>query len=533
MNKKTWLWILIPVLVILLVVGGYFLFYKKTTNKTTTPTTVNPTPTTTTDQVKAVTDPGVTWVPISKIDDLELVTVSTSENPNNITKVDGYYKIADIEGGGELILADTEGEMGGHYFLRFKKDATGKYIYISSQSTFKDYTTVAKFLVKGIKFDANLAYQSLSAPDFLTVKGNTLHKVNNYGFFSDLTAPLEVGLTEYGKLYHAVLNPDDIEVGGITYDIKLADSTYQSYTVKPGFVSDDEVASITWSDGSANKAKFTAEGYVKCGVIGSDNAILNLDNITSRIQEAGKTKNGEKIYTVGKDDPVMTAAYENYKTGRESDILSLDTFVSKKPVFVWKDAFGDYIIFTGRDFAGLSECGKPVIYLYPEKDTNVTVKVGAEITKSEPTYDNGWQALAKPNGELTVAGKIYQYLFWEGLGQEYPNITSGTVVAKSQVASTIKSQLGELGLNTKETADFMDFWLPKMPKTDYVRLTWLGTAQMNKLAPLSVTPAPDTMIRVFLDFAGLNTPISLPAQKLSSVQRKGFTLVEWGGLLKK
>ena len=77
----------------------------------------------------------------------------------------------------------------------------------------------------------------------------------------------------------------------------------------------------------------------------------------------------------------------------------------------------------------------------------------------------------------------------------------------------------------------MDFWTDKLPASPYVRLTWLGTQDMNQLAPLSVVPAPDTTIRIFLDFAGLDQPIKLIPQKLTSVPRRGFTLVEWGGLL--
>jgi len=55
--------------------------------------------------------------------------------------------------------------------------------------------------------------------------------------------------------------------------------------------------------------------------------------------------------------------------------------------------------------------------------------------------------------------------------------------------------------------------------------------EMNNLAPLTVSPKPDTMIRVFLDFEGLDQPVNLIPQKLFAPQRKGFTLIEWGGLL--
>lgn len=76
----------------------------------------------------------------------------------------------------------------------------------------------------------------------------------------------------------------------------------------------------------------------------------------------------------------------------------------------------------------------------------------------------------------------------------------------------------------------MEFWGNKIPDAPYVRLTWFGTEELNRLAPLGITPKPDTLIRVFLDMSGLEQPISIPAQKLTSSSRRGFTVVEWDGL---
>ncbi len=76
----------------------------------------------------------------------------------------------------------------------------------------------------------------------------------------------------------------------------------------------------------------------------------------------------------------------------------------------------------------------------------------------------------------------------------------------------------------------MVFWSDKIPNKPFIRLTWLTTAQMDQLAPLSITPRPDTIKRVFLDMEGYDTKITLPAQKLESFTRRGFTVVEWGGL---
>ncbi len=219
---------------------------------------------------------------------------------------------------------------------------------------------------------------------------------------------------------------------------------------------------------------------------------------------------------------------------KEEGKKSLEQFISDYGVVFWTDDYGSTLVFLNQDYVPSVECAKPVVYLYPERTMEVSVKVGARVTKSEPYYGAGWQAIARPNGQLLVGGQTYDSLFWEGLGYgSYPEITEGVIVARPQVEETIRSQLTLIGLKDKEVNDFLTFWLPKMPATNYVRLTWLTNQQMEALAPLSVSPKPDSLIRVFLDFQGLKQPINLKKQELQKYERKGFTVVEWGGLLRK
>ena len=58
---------------------------------------------------------------------------------------------------------------------------------------------------------------------------------------------------------------------------------------------------------------------------------------------------------------------------------------------------------------------KPIIYLYPEKDTTVSVKlnVKGKLTFTYPEYKDGWEFKASPNGDLTFGEDTYNYLFWE------------------------------------------------------------------------------------------------------------------------
>lgn len=68
-----------------------------------------------------------------------------------------------------------------------------------------------------------------------------------------------------------------------------------------------------------------------------------------------------------------------------------------------------------RDMPIVAE--KPVIYLYPEEETEVRVELelsGGELTCTYPEYSNGWEVTARPDGTLTDAeGREYNYLYWE------------------------------------------------------------------------------------------------------------------------
>ena len=57
----------------------------------------------------------------------------------------------------------------------------------------------------------------------------------------------------------------------------------------------------------------------------------------------------------------------------------------------------------------LSGCGgganeKPVIYLYPEEEMEVTVKLDFDgtLTSTYPAYEDGWTMTAQPDGTLTI-----------------------------------------------------------------------------------------------------------------------------------
>ena len=174
---------------------------------------------------------------------------------------------------------------------------------------------------------------------------------------------------------------------------------------------------------------------------------------------------------------------------------------------------------------------KPVIYLYPETETRVTVKLdlSGELTCAYPAYDGGWTVTAAPDGTLTDEhGRTYNYLYWEGEGTEAYDFSKGFCVAGSDTAAFLEDALDRLGLTRREANEFLVYWLPRMQDNPYNLIAFQQEAYTQS-AKLTVSPRPDSVLRVFMAWKPLARPVDVPAQTLPGFERRGFTLVEWGG----
>ena len=174
---------------------------------------------------------------------------------------------------------------------------------------------------------------------------------------------------------------------------------------------------------------------------------------------------------------------------------------------------------------------KPVIYLYPETETRVTVKLdlSGELTCAYPAYDGGWVVTAAPDGTLTDEhGQTYNYLYWEGEVANGFDFSKGFCVAGSDTAAFLEDALDRLGLTRREANEFLVYWLPRMQDNPYNLIAFQQEAYTES-AKLTVSPQPDSVLRVFMAWKPLARPVDIPAQTLPGFERRGFTLVEWGG----
>lgn len=183
-----------------------------------------------------------------------------------------------------------------------------------------------------------------------------------------------------------------------------------------------------------------------------------------------------------------------------------------------------------------AHASKPVIYLYPETKTEVNVKLGLDgkLTVVYPNYDevSGWTVTAEPDGTLTDSkGRKYSYLYWEGDINIKPDMDKGFCVKGEDTAAFLEDSLKQLGLTDKEADDFITYWLPMMQGNEYNVITF-QTKAYEEVAALHVSPRPDTVIRVNMLWYSSKVKVNIRPQELGSMnpaERKGFTVVEWGG----
>src|SRR2546428_1303488 len=246
-------------------------------------------------------------------------------------------------------------------------------------------------------------------------------------------------------------------------------------------------------------------------------------------------------YVADYDKALQAARERGYRDDEASGIQppkrSYEQFLGARPIFLWRDPFGRLMRFTNNDFLPVY-MAEPIIYLYPiaAQRVHVEAKPLHSIRASIPRYGTGWDVLALPSGELTgvTDRKAYSYLFWEGLSSISPMRQEGFVISQQEVAGFLERMLPRLGLNERESSDFRDAWLPRFHDAPYYFITFLPRETIDRLAPLVVTPKPDAVIRVLMDFRPLRSRERVRAPDLPTPpERRGFTVVEWGGLLRR
>lgn len=178
---------------------------------------------------------------------------------------------------------------------------------------------------------------------------------------------------------------------------------------------------------------------------------------------------------------------------------------------------------------------KPVIYLYPEKDTvcSVRVDIDGTLTCTYPDHgDDGWQNfVARSDGTLVFPnGREYYCLYWEGVSNFTPDFSTGFCVKGSESAEFLEGILAEIGLTAREANEFIIYWLPRLEQNEY-NLISFNTEKYCASACLEITPTPDSILRVFMAAKAVDSYVELEPESFDGFEREGFCVVEWGGCI--
>ena len=414
------------------------------------------------------------------------------------------------------------------YIIGARKD--DKFVIFEKHSTVPKevYNSEENYFVRELEIDSDYILEDLIYPDEIVDAGERieLNKIGRIFRPAWLHNLKEIFFHEvYGQAYTDSNH-------GIYF--KALDGTMVVYNLKIDF----NPSEIEWFEEDHKSAFYTNSDH--SGLIVTGYFLDVREDISiEELKEIGINNKGDKIYfPIDPEHEILRSTYLSMggfspSEGRE---VSYEEFLESSPLFFWEDPFGRLIKFTNSEFISYAEMGKPVIYLYPETEQEISVKVRplGGITVSDPEYGEGWHVLAKPSGELKEinTGKIYPYLFWESNGESYLQPKEGFVIEQKEVRNFLIDKLSLYAFNEKEINDFLEFWLPRMRDYPYYFITFLETEAMDRLVPLEVDPKPDTVIRILMDFSPLEKLMDVEKLEINPQKREGYTLMEWGGIIR-
>ncbi|NQV89893.1 hypothetical protein HQ487_00625 [Candidatus Uhrbacteria bacterium] len=386
-----------------------------------------------------------------------------------------------------------------------------------------------RFILSGewVRYDAEVAVSVIASQESIQLEDGRSLFLYEAG---------EGASTQVGKNQYFLVGKD----GRLAwYDLEVA---FLDYTERAeGFDISQGIPNITWNDGSENTQTYMKGALGGCGFTTATHVVSK--EIINTL-ELGQSGTG--LYDANETVKIYEPA--NYEMSYFEDAFNAVTFSSADedpktyedfvhPYLYFQDAFDRWIELASIDIVPAVECGKPVIYLYPEVQTDLSVWVSPRggFSYTEPEYGNGWNVTAFPDGRIINRSdaKQYPYLFWEGRGGFYPSVQTYWIVEQSDVEVFLENILARMNLNQSEIEDFVEFWLPRMQTAVYYKIGFNGTAVMNELAPLNFSVKPDHIFRVLMDYEGLETwEASKPPKNLPYANRDGFEVIEWGGVLR-
>ena len=177
---------------------------------------------------------------------------------------------------------------------------------------------------------------------------------------------------------------------------------------------------------------------------------------------------------------------------------------------------------------------KPNLYLYPAKEINLSVKIlfplGGNLIKSIPKYDGEWNVIVEPNG---LINKTYRFLFYEYRIPDRHQMESGWLVTKNDLKAFFENNMNLSGFDEIEIKDFTEHWVPILNAYDYYEIYPQYKSTLDQMSIIEFSIKPDNFYRLqYLIKGSNNNNINLIVPTIEFAKREGFSVVEWGVMLK-
>ena len=173
---------------------------------------------------------------------------------------------------------------------------------------------------------------------------------------------------------------------------------------------------------------------------------------------------------------------------------------------------------------------KPVIYAYGYDTIDVTLDFdeNTELTCAYPAYNGHWH-FNMSSDKFLDSDRTYDYLYYEAVTTDDFDLSHGFCVKREDTIAFLEDSLRMMGLNDRESNDFITYWLPDLMKHKYNVISF-QSKKFEEFVGLTVNPMPDSMIRVYMVWKGVDEPVEVEPQTIEcTMPRQGKTIVEWGG----
>ena len=104
----------------------------------------------------------------------------------------------------------------------------------------------------------------------------------------------------------------------------------------------------------------------------------------------------------------------------------------------------------------------------------------------------------------------------------------GFLVPADKRDEVFRRVLTDYGFNEQETADFIEYWSDYLTSGEGYVMYPMLTDGVDAAMPVSFSVKPDSITRIWFGFAQYDSG-DIKKPMITPIERKGFTVVEWGG----